>query len=115
MTANRLRYSYGTSALKPECPRYRNENERIIDYSRTAAQWNRAHHRTNPHQLQTHHRKDAIRDALSNAVDDSATMRDLRSGKLSGTPVQKADSWKMSCYAAAYTLMALVAIVGVAL
>lgn len=115
MTASRLRYTYGTSALKPECSRYRNENERIIDYSRAAAQWNRAHYRTSTNQLQSQGRKEAIRDALSDVVDDSATIRDFRAGSLSGTPVHKADSWKMSCYAAAYTLMALIAIIGVAL
>lgn len=115
MTAYRVRYTNGTSALKPECSRYRNENERIIDYSRAAEQWNRSKKNLNGMQFKGSYPKDFFRNALSDAVDDSAIMRDFRSGNLSGTPVNKSDSWKMSCYAAAYTLMALVAIIGVSL
>lgn len=115
MTANRVRYINGTSALKPECSRYRNENERIIDYSRAAEQWNQDKYSNSALYYRYARSKEAFRDALSDAVDDSAIMRDFRSGSLSGTPVNKSDSWKMSCYAAVYTLMALVAIIGVSI
>ena len=115
MTAHRIRYYNGTSALRPECSRYRNENERINRYSSAAHEWDRGSYRRSSSTYRPAPRKDSIRDVLSNAVEDSHTMRDLRAGKLAGSPVNKADTWKMSWYAAAYTLIALVAIVGVAL
>ena len=115
MTAHKVRYCNGTSALKPECSRYRNENERIIDYSSASECWKRRDRRTSKVVVCPENRRESIRDALSAAVDESATMRDLRAGNLSGTPLNKSDSWKMSWFAAIYTLTALAAIVGVAL
>lgn len=100
----------GTSALKPDCSRYSNENERIIDFPGEGAyherqidygKISRAQHVTA--QTRVHARARRV-------LDESETISDFRQGSIRGTSFGGMKIWKMVAAGGVYSAIAIAAL-----
>jgi hypothetical protein len=100
----------GTSALKPDCSRYSNENERIIDFPGT---WDHQQAPVDYNRIsQARHVR--TRDRLSaqchSVARKSEMLNDLERGSLKGTPFGSTEPWKIAVIGGVYSLLAIAAL-----
>lgn len=100
----------GTSALKSDCSRYSNENERIIDFPGEEAldgesidygKLVRARHATMVTRTTARCRR---------MIGKSETINDIRTGNLRGTGFGGIQYWKMFLAGGVYSIMAIAAL-----
>ncbi len=104
------RYEYsveGTSAMKPDCSRYSNENERIIGFP--GADSGKVDYRKLSHARHATSRT-RISATLKNSIQDNETIQEFKSGGLKGTPIEGFDTWKVALGGGVYSLMAIAAL-----
>lgn len=110
MNDSEIRIIDGTSALKPDCSRYSNENERIIDFERAAADWNagidydrleRARHA----KPSSEPIEGACNYSSSRPLFDAAFLSSIE-----GTSFDLHDGWKMKAFGCLYTALGLAAV-----
>lgn len=110
MKSSDIRFTNGTSALEPDCSRYRNENEFIIDFGSASANW---HAKSGNEKIRhaCHVRTiDKLKATLAATIDGNSFINEIRMGGLEGTRFDIKDAGKMKVYGSAYTLLALIAI-----
>ncbi len=91
----------GTNALKPDCSRYSNENERIIEFPQ---------HRSEGHGRSIRDRAVHVSRKAYRAVDRSDFAADMRYGSLKGKPIGRTPRWLVGLAGGIYTAMAIAAL-----
>ncbi len=107
MNSKEFRFVDGTSALVPDCSRYRNENERIISFERAASNWERGIDYTRLSKAKHASRSERMRAGMIATMDKSQCFHDMRTGTLEGTSFDIKDDWKVKAYGCLYTVAAL--------
>lgn len=111
MSNSEFRFSGGTSALKPDCSRYSNENECIIDFSSAAAQWKSQIDYARLAKARHAKAFDRIKAGVVAAADKSESLRSVRMGSIAGTPCDNLEgAWKMNVFGCVYTAIGLAAV-----
>ncbi len=96
----------GTSALKPDCSRYSNENEHIIDFGQAAGARHAARDERDVHAL----RREARR-RLACRLERSETLNELKYGSAVGRPVHPdLPTWKIVLVGSVYALIGFICI-----
>ena len=111
MMTSDYRFVDGTSALKPDCSRYSNENERIIDFKRAAADWDAEVDFRRLAHARHASRTDRIRARIISLADRSRSIHDVRTGSLKGTPFNFSQPNMIKLYACLYTIIAIAVII----
>jgi hypothetical protein len=111
MSNSEFRVTRGTSALKPGCSRYSNENERIIDFGSAAARWESQIDYARLAKARHARTSDRIRAGIVAVADKSGSLRSVRTGSIAGTPCTNLDgAWKMKVYGGVYAAIGLSAV-----
>lgn len=110
MTTSEFRLVDGTSALRPDCSRYRNENEHTIDFSSAAAQWEAQIDYARLAKAQHVKMADRLKTGIIVAADRSESIRAIRTGSMAGTPFNMQNAWKMKAYGCLYMAIGIAVI-----
>lgn len=111
MSNSEFRVTRGTSALKPGCSRYSNENERIIDFGSAAARWESQIDYARLAKARHAKASDRIKAGIVAVADKSESLRSVRTGSIAGTPCDTLENaWKMRVFGCLYTAIGLAAI-----
>lgn len=105
---NELKQRYlvaGSSALKPDCSRYSNENEHIIDFpvrTLTTYDWQTSRPSVKDYR--------SVSQRTRALVERSVMINDIRRGSLKGTPYSHSSKGSLALAGAVYTIIALAAL-----
>lgn len=100
----------GTSALKPDCSRYSNENERIIIFPGTAShEMPEADYEKIAHARHAR-TSDRMVARCTQVAQRSQVINDVTHGSVKGTPFGNTPTWKLAVAGSIYSLGAIIAL-----